>query len=67
MAEREVRRCKHSGCNRATFVETDEGISADFRHGSSNHREVFTIEQMKVYLASRGYVVVEVSKIKIAA
>jgi hypothetical protein len=63
----EVKRCKRDNCSRATFVETDEGVSADFRHGSDTHREVYSIEQMKIYLASRGFVVVEASKILRAA
>lgn len=56
-----IKRCKR--CQRATFVETVEGVSVDFRHGSDKHREVYTVEQMKVYLAARGYVVVEVAKV----
>jgi hypothetical protein len=60
--DNQVKRCKRTDCQRATFVETDEGISADFWHGSK-HRVVFTIEEMKIYLASRGYVVVEAAKV----
>ena len=66
--DNQVQRCRHNNCRRATFVETEEGISADFRHGTGRpHREVYTIDQMVVYLASRGYVVMEAAKIIKAA
>lgn len=63
----QVNKCKHFNCSRATFVETDEGLSADFRHGSRTHREVYKIEQMITFLAARGFVVVEASKVFKAA
>lgn len=65
--DNQVRRCKRNNCTRATFVETDEGVSADFRHGSHTHREVYSVEQMIAYLASKGYVVVEAAKLFRAA
>ena len=56
-------RCEHRNCRRATFVETGDGISSDFRHGSETHREVYTVEQMIVYLRVKGYVVIEAEKL----
>lgn len=63
--DNQVKRCKRTNCTRATFVETEEGISADFWHGGK-HRAVFTIDEMKVYLASRGYVVIDAAKLQAA-
>lgn len=61
-----IQRCDRRDCKRATFVETDEGVSVDFRHGSGKHREVYTVEQMIRYLASRGFVVVDAARLKVA-
>lgn len=61
-----IKRCDRANCTRATFVETDEGISADFAHGSSKHREVYTVEQMIIFLASRGFVVIEAARLRVA-
>lgn len=61
--DNQVKRCNRTNCQRATFVETDEGLSADFHHGTGTHREKYSIEQMIVYLASRGYVVIEAAKV----
>lgn len=60
-----IKRCDRHDCTRATFVETDEGVSADFWHGTK-HREVYTIEEMIVYLASRGFVVIEAARLRVA-
>lgn len=58
---------KCTRCSRATFVETEEGASADFRHGSENHREVFTTQQMVDHLRLKGYVVIDARKLVEAA
>jgi len=58
-----IKRCHRPTCSRATFVETEEGLSVDFRHGGDTHREVFTVEEMIIYLAARGFVVVEAAKV----
>lgn len=64
MSERDnIKRCKRSGCTRATFVETDEGVSVKFRHGSDKHTEVYTTEEMIDYLRRKGYVVVEATSL----
>ena len=65
--DNEVKRCKRPNCRRATFVETEEGVSVNFRHGPDLHPDVYTVEMMKVYLARKGYVVVEVAKLVKAA
>jgi hypothetical protein len=44
-------------------VETDEGLSANFHHGATNHKNVYTVEQMISFLAGRGFVVVEAEKL----
>jgi hypothetical protein len=66
--DNQVHRCKRANCHRATFVETEEGISAHFHHGSGKpHKEVFTFDQIRAYLAARGFVVIEVSRFVKAA
>ncbi len=61
--DNQIKRCQRTNCTRATFVETEQGLSANFRHGSHTHRERYTVEQMIVFLAARGFVVVEASKL----
>lgn len=60
-----IKRCDRYDCTRATFVETERGLSADFWH-NGKHRQVYTVEQMIVFLASRGYVVIEAARLKVA-
>lgn len=60
-----VNRCDRHDCTRATFVETDEGISANFWH-NGKHQQVYTVEQMIHYLAARGFVVIEAARLKVA-
>lgn len=63
----QIKRCERRDCRRATFVETEEGVSADFYHGGRSHREVYTEEMMKVYLAKKGYVVIKAGELVKAA
>lgn len=62
-SQNSIKRCDRVNCRRATFVETEAGLSADFWHGNGTHREVYTISEMIAFLAARGYVVMDAAKL----
>lgn len=64
--KRPCQRCRQSGDHRTAFVFREDGIAARLRHGTEKHDEVFTIEEMKHFLAMRGFAVVAINSLRAA-